>query len=96
VGVIQVSMRNELRKREALLSRKPPELTTRDAADLINVSEEYLVALLDSDAIPSCKVGTCHRVLFEHVRAYKKSEETKRLTVLTDLVREAQELSLGY
>ena len=72
------------------------EVRTQEAADLLNVSRPYLgvVARVGRDSRP--QVGTRRRVLFEHLMAYKKAEDAKRLEALNELTRQAKQLGLGY
>ena len=72
------------------------ELTTVQAADVLNVSHPYLIKLLDEKAIPHQKVGTHRRIRMEDVMAYKNAVDRKREDVLDRLTREAQENGMGY
>lgn len=67
------------------------ELTTVQAAEVLNVSRPFLIKLLDEGAIPHRKVGKHRRIRMEDVMAYKAAIDRERETVLDQLVSEAQE-----
>lgn len=71
------------------------ELTTQQAADMLNVSRQYLVRLLNDGRIPYTKTGTHRRVQIEDVLAFKKQRDRERRAGLNELTRLSEELG-GY
>jgi excisionase family DNA binding protein len=72
------------------------ELTTQEAANLLNVSRPHIVQLIKSKKLPARKVGTHRRIRFADLQAYKACAEGARNEALDALAREAQELGMGY
>lgn len=71
------------------------ELTTQQAADLINVSRQYLVRLLDEGRIAFTKTGKHRRLRIEDVLAFKERRDRDRETALRELSQLTEDFG-GY
>lgn len=72
------------------------EVSTFQAADILNVSRPYVIKLLDEGAMPHRMVGTHRRIRLADVIAYKAAKDAESDAAMDELVAQAQELKLGY
>ncbi|MDR3727246.1 MAG: excisionase family DNA-binding protein [Terracidiphilus sp.] len=70
------------------------ELTTQEAADLLNVSRPTLIRLLNEGKIEFHKVGMHRRVLFKSGLAYKRQIDVERKSVLAELAAYDHDLGI--
>lgn len=70
------------------------ELTTQEAADILNVSRPFLIKLLEDEQIPFIKVGTHRRIRFSDLMSYKKQRDAERTRGLAELTQMSQEFGL--
>ena len=70
------------------------EITTQQAADLLNVSRPYLVGMIDKGELPTRMVGNQRRLPLADVLAYKVANRAKRLDALREMTAIDQDLGL--
>ena len=70
------------------------ELTTQQAAELLQVSRTHLVQLLDEGRIPCRKVGAHRRVRARDILVYRRETEFSRREALDELTALDQSLGL--
>ncbi len=70
------------------------ELTTQQAADILNVSRPYFIKLLDEEKIHFTKVGRHRRVKADEVFRYKAERDGRRDRALSDMAEADAEAGL--
>jgi excisionase family DNA binding protein len=72
------------------------EVSTQEAAELLNVSRPHIVKLLERGEIPYKKVGSHRRILLKDLMRYDDKVKKKRAKQLDFLTKQSQVLDLGY
>lgn len=72
------------------------ELTTQQAAELLNVSRPHLIKLLDGGEIPYHRTGRHRRIRAEALFAYRERRHEQSTEALEALAELSQEHDLGY
>jgi excisionase family DNA binding protein len=70
------------------------ELTTQQAADMMNVSRPYLIGLLERGEIEYRKVGAHRRIKAESLLNYMREDDRKRRTAADELTALGEEMDL--
>ena len=70
------------------------EVTTQQAADILNVSRPYLVGLIDKGSLPARMVGNQRRLPLADVLAYKVDNQAKLRAALDEMSALHQEMGL--
>ena len=72
------------------------ELTTQEAADMLNVSRPHLVKLLEEGVLPFHKTGRHRRVRFADLMRYRDARQKESESAMAELAAQAQQLRMGY
>jgi excisionase family DNA binding protein len=70
------------------------ELTTQEAADILNVSRPYLIKLLEEGTIPFVKTGTHRRIRFNELMEYKRYRDVERTRAINEIAQISQDAGL--
>jgi excisionase family DNA binding protein len=70
------------------------ELTTQQAAEVLNISRPFLIRLLDRGEIPYRREGTHRRIALRDVLTYRDRRSAKRRRGIEHLAQKSQELGI--
>jgi excisionase family DNA binding protein len=71
------------------------ELTTQEAADLLNVSRPYLIRLLDDQKIPYHLVGRHRRISFKDLMEYRQIAKRRQFKAMQELTAADDDLGIA-
>jgi excisionase family DNA binding protein len=72
------------------------DVSTLEAADILDISRPHFKKLLDNGEIPFRMVGSHRRMKLSDVIQYQTQQNQRSLKAMVDLMAQAQEFKLGY
>ena len=94
VGALKTIVENLRAGHGVSVASLQAELTTVEAAELLNVSRPHLIKLVDGGALPFRMVGTHRRLRLVDVLAYRDRQDAAAREALDELTRQAEDLGL--
>ncbi len=95
VGLLRSILANLANGEGVALIPVDRELSTQQAADMLNVSRPFLIRLLDAGRIDFRMVGTHRRVKTASLLRYLSQDETERRAAADELSRMTKELGFA-
>lgn len=90
-NVLRQVIYHMMRGRAIFIFPEQQELTTQEAADILNVSRPYLIKLLEENKIPYTTVGSHRRIRLSDLMNYKKLRSAGRKRAIEEIARISQE-----
>jgi excisionase family DNA binding protein len=82
--------------RPVMLVPQNHELTTQDAAAMLNVSRPFVIKEIEAGRLRCRKVGRHRRIEFNELRRYQAAQREQSEQALQELAKLSQDLGLGY
>lgn len=70
------------------------EVTTQEAADILNVSRPYLIKMLAEEKLPYVTVGSHRRIPLPDLLEYKERRDEERLEAIREIAQMSQDLGM--
>ena len=94
LAIFQEVLEQLAQQRSVVVLALDSELSTFEAADVLNVSRPHVTKLLERGAIPFRMVGTHHRIRLADVLQYQTEQRQRSLAAMQELADLSQELGL--
>lgn len=72
------------------------EVTTQEAAEMLNVSRPFLIKLLEEKTLPFRMVGTHRRIRLADLLEFKKADDERRRKAIDELAAEGKDMGFDY